>query len=503
MRCKKFGRICDGYEIKKTTFRPSLPRKPKTVTGPRSLLPIGLAPIQYSSPVPITISFQDELQERYFHLFHSETASEISGGFGSELWGRLVPQACHDEPCILHCAVGLSALSKAFKSRSSKTLYHTAEPHHQYALQQYGKALKGIREVIARGGNSPRTVLIAALLIFCFENFHGDVRLALTNVQSAVELMHDWLGNNVPRSKSPGLSSTPSFVEDSIVTAFTRLDVHLLSWIDSPHPIRGSILQYASPNISPVPTIFKTLQEACISWEHIAYGVFQFLASIPETKRRCERSPHNDIYDEHGNQFVESPAAVELRCWSAAFKPLFDQSRTSDIEQEFLSVSLIRVHALTLEIALRSTFFNPKEVHLYSIFLPEYCEIIALCREVAQHPRFVKGFVFDTAIVPILFLIVTKCPDRAVRQEALSILEMASPRREGVWDSSMVLRIGQDLMRFEEENDIMHDSEGVKVHLNCLNTTFQLPKPRSSEQQESLAMLNYFCDYMIDHRAYC
>jgi hypothetical protein len=492
--------MCDGYEIKKISTPPPLPKKARLATGPRNLLPISLAPIKLAS-LPVSISFQDELQERYFHLFHNETATELSSGFGSELWGRLVPQACHDEPCILHCAVALSALSKAFRLRSAKTLLHTTEAHHQYALQQYGKALKGVREVIARGQNSLRTVLIAALLIFCFENFHGDVRLALTNVQSAVELMHGWLANNVARSTSPGFSPAPSVVDDSIVTAFTRLDVHLMSWVDSPHPIRGSILQYAAPNTRPIPTTFKTLQEASTCFEHVVNQAFQFLRTIPETRRQCEGFPYNDIYDENGNQFVESYAAVELCSWSAAFKPLFDQTRGQEVELEFQCASLLRTHALILEIAMQSAFFNPKEVRLYGVFLPEYCEIVALCRKVAQHPLFVKSFVFDSGIVSSLFVVVTKCPDRAVRQEALSILKMATPRREGVWDSSMVLRIGQDLMKFEEENDAVQVSDGVQVHLNCLSTTFQLPKASKTEPQGSLAMLNYFYDYMADqHR---
>ena len=118
--------MCDGYEIKKVSTPSSLPKRARLVTGPRNLLPTSFAPIKLA-PLPISISFQDELQERYFHLFHNETASELSGGFGSELWGRLVPQACHDEPCILHCAVGLSALSKAFRLRSAKTPLHTTK----------------------------------------------------------------------------------------------------------------------------------------------------------------------------------------------------------------------------------------------------------------------------------------------------------------------------------------------------------------------------------------
>ena len=285
------------------------------------------------------------------------------------------------------------------------------------------------------------------------------------------------------------------------MTAFTRLDVHLLSWMDRPHPIRGSILQYASRNVKSVPDVFKTLQEACCYFEQIVNRVFLFLGSVPKIIQQQKSNVPNGIYDESGNQFVESPAAAELRRWSTAFKPIFVQCRSSNVERALLSASLLRSHALTFKIALRSAFFDPREVHLYGVNLPEYCEIVALCREVADHPQFSRSFVFDTGIVSTLFVVVTKCLDLAVRKEALSILKMAMPRREGVWDSSMVFKIGEDLIRLEEGGELANMRDAVEVHLNYVNTTFQLPKPKSSEQQ-SLAMLNYFCDYMADQRVY-
>lgn len=178
-RCAKFGRVCDGYIAKKTSI-PSSKKRPTT----QPLGPLTLAPRTISFPprVPIKLLFSDEQEERYFEIFHEETAAALSGGFDTPLWNPIVLQACQDEPCILHCAVAISALDKACKVKSIESLGHTSEIHHRYALQQYSKALKGVREVILKRENSLRTALIASLLIFCFENFYGDVWLALTNV---------------------------------------------------------------------------------------------------------------------------------------------------------------------------------------------------------------------------------------------------------------------------------------------------------------------------------
>jgi hypothetical protein len=60
IRCGKFGRICDGYEIK--TICTPQPTAPKPSSRNRQLLPITLAPLVPLHPgprLPTTISFQD------------------------------------------------------------------------------------------------------------------------------------------------------------------------------------------------------------------------------------------------------------------------------------------------------------------------------------------------------------------------------------------------------------------------------------------------------------
>ena len=233
MRCSRSGRTCDGYDrnINPPARRPA--RKPLPLR--RILLPIVRGPEPSLSNVPISMSFQDDLEARYFRFFYQETADALDGGFDGPLFKTIVLKACHDQPCILHGTVAIAALDRACKERSSSPS-KSSEDHHRYALCQYSKALKGVREAISEGMDSLRTTLIASLLIYCFENFHGDTRLALTNVQGAVKLMHAFLESyGGPRG---GLSPAPDVVEDCLVQAFARLDVHLQSWIDFPQPSR-------------------------------------------------------------------------------------------------------------------------------------------------------------------------------------------------------------------------------------------------------------------------
>jgi hypothetical protein len=180
----------------------------------------------------------------------------------------------------------------------------------------------------------------------------------------------------------------------------------------------------------------------------------------------------------------DPPVAKELREWTAAFKPVLANARSPAGHLDFVGALTLLVHALTLELSLRSYFFNETDIHPYDIFLPEHCEIVALCKSVAEHHQFVKSFIFDTGIVGSLFMVIAQCRDRMLREEAISVLKNASPRREGVWDALMFARVGEAMLNYEEEDDEMKEKNWVEIHLACLNTSIQFPKPPVGENLE-------------------
>lgn len=424
----------------------------------------------------------DENEERYFRMFHEETAGSLSGGFDSPLWNRIVLQACHDEPCILHCAVAISALDRACKVKNIKGLTDTAESHHRYALQQYSKALRELREVVNYRQNSLRTVCIASILIFCFESFHGDLRLALANVRSTVDLMHSWLTQNSRCKSAKSFSPNPHIIEDSLIAAFVRLDVHLMSWVDAPETRRTSILVYAVTEPSPIPSTFRSVIEAKTHFEHISNRIFKYLADVRDIKNGVDGSVQNWVYGVNGKAFEESLVSVELRCWMSAFDPLLKGAS----EVDFVGANTLRIHALTLSASLRSAFFSSApNSSQFDIFLPEYCEIVALARRISTHPTFVKSFVFDAGIVPSLFIVAAKSRDVMLKREVIEVLKRASPRREGLWDALMVAKIGEELLRFESECEQVKTRKWMQIHLQCVCTTFFLPVPEEDENLDN------------------
>jgi len=281
-----------------------------------------------------------------------------------------------------------------------------------------------------------------------------------------------------------------------------------MSWIDMPQLSRTSILTYAITEPTPIPAHFSSLFEAKTSFEHVVNRLFKYLAQIKSMKNEVDASLHNRVYDENGIPFVEPPVSIELKSWMAAHDAVLSGARKPTGAQYFVGALTVRIHALTLLISLRSVFFDEGvKSKAHDVFLPEYCEIVALAREVSSHPSFVKSFVFDAGIVPSLFVVVTKCGDKMVRREAISILRDCSPRREGVWDALMVARIAEEVERFGDELEMTREGEKrnegrnnkwVEIHLTCLSMTFVLPAPPDEGDEEGRAMWSESRKYLLD-----
>ena len=470
-RCKSFGRVCDGYEIKKIKTPDPLP------TRNRSLLPIKSAPVNPPSLIPVAIAFEDETQGQYFRFFYEVTSAGLSGGIDNPAWDQTMLQACCDEPCILQCVVALGALDRASKSKDSESLQQISDSHHQYALQQYGKALNGMQDLVARGPDSTRNVLIASLAVFAFENFHGDTRLALRNVKSALELMHHWLESRPREQDLRRLSPVPDFAEDALEAMFTRLEVHILSWTVGSQTIKP---RFKPPpfHSQHMPMVFTSLIEARHRLDQITTRAYGFLESVLQDQRSRPSSRNvtpdlnRETFVDNKSRYADPPVARELRAWKSALEPILQSSRSPAGDHDFVGASTLRAQAIILDTGIRSALLpssNSTSPHLYDIFLPEYCEVVALCRSVATHPRFVKTFVFDGKILPLLFAVFMTCRDRVLRKEVIMVWKLTSPRREGIWDSTLLVQIGEGLLKAEEEIDEVKKRNKVLEQLQHLD----------------------------------
>lgn len=524
IKCVRAGRQCDGYPPPKrfgdgtvTAIAP----KPGTVLAPKEngVLIIArprLAPVRVSestalSPtlhVPGGYSF-DEKEGQYFQVFRTRTASELSGFFDSDFWTRSVLQESHWEASIRHAVVALGALYKTLEAASEsppgspQSHYdaETAPDHYCFALVQYGKAIKRLRESLEkRESRSKRTVLISIVLFTCFQSFTGDHKAAIFQVQSGLRLLEELNPEGKPQPNGSGA------VEDELVQMFTRLAIQAKSYDMAFHFPAPYVIQLSpklpptsprSPSIqsdagstisvdSQIPEQFTTSQEARSSLDSVTERIMRFNEALSS----FYAGPNNILpssIKSHGIGY-----RTQLHQWGEAFEPLLRNRRGAGVSiTERAGIDVLKmIHIMTTVLFLMG--FSTAETD-FDNFLPEFRQIVDLAKEVVvdeertiaeakcgdpKHCRHRRGhsgthmqfpgittrgfkpdgsyshikasFALDLGIVPPLFVVATKCRDRMLRREAIALL-ISTPRREGMWDSLLCGKVGEWIMEVEEQ----------------------------------------------------
>jgi hypothetical protein len=454
--------MCGGYPSEEDNPPPKEPPPPVA----RRLLSKAVQEFSFPSnsssiePPPVWLLFQDEAAYHYFCLFRDKTSIELSAGFEPTLWNRLVLQAC-DNPSILQLTIATAALSKA----QEQDLWEVERSaHHQYALQQYGKALSGIQQMVTSGQDTMRVALIAALLIFCFESLLGDTIRAVTPIQSSLDLIFKRLSTmsrpyRNSRTKPRG-SPASAPIDEELLWAFMRLDGPSLTLLSSrestPSPPTNRIFTLAfHEDEFYIPSGFATISEARLYLEDIKWRV------LPETQTPPEQpegsSPPNlEKMRSKLKHWYSSPVTActsslnsQYAQWHHAFEPLLEYSMTPAGESTFIAAATLHIQALSNDMVISGFGWNTAGKNMNSYMCAN--TIVALSRRLVEHPNFVKGFVFDIGIIPALVIILMLCPDRALKKETTSILRDMVPRREGVWDSRIVAEAGERILAEDEE----------------------------------------------------
>lgn len=484
--------------------------------------------------LPAGVVFQDEREYQYFCHFRDTTAVEFASGFEPTLFNTFVLRAC-DNPSIRQLVVATAALSIAVKTPPLRLWNPTNDHHHQYALQQYGQALKGIRETVAGGQDSTRIALISALLIFCLESLHGDLGRAVTHVESAVEMINKRL-SDLPQphyfSRRGSMGTHPGApIDNELLMAYMRLDRPSLALMarhkGSPAIETNQIFNklFSTEHLE-IPGGFSTIAEARVCLEDILWRVLPTNTpprDIPALWEEGSEAAYPDFqwipyqlrqwYQLSDLPNVSKHLCYRLAQWHDAFSPLLNYAISPIGESLFIPAAIMHIQALSTELIItgffplssaeprgsslsspRSSSFTdihsgfsgessssrtasltvpevsfprPRASSQRSSPTPSFVEMnlfptvhacLQFSRQLATHPRFSKGFVFETGVIPSLSMISMMCPDRQLRKDAVQVLRSMAPRREGIWDSRVCAEAGDRLLARE---DVQGSSEMI------------------------------------------
>lgn len=489
-------------------------RAPSKVIMPKVLAPIApkIAP---STPIDAPSKIGDdlwptpfagdlgELEYRYFRFFHEKTVSRLSGYLDEALWHRLVLQACGNEPSIRHAVIAIGALDMALESGEISPNGKRPSPppleesrskavsHHQFALQQYAKAIKQMRDTLSEPRSDMRNTLLACLLFVCFETFHANNHLALDEAQSGLKMVNGWLPQFVKQgalytNHVPGPRSPASYViEDELIHAFARLDLIMLS---NEEPLAKS--PKARPSILDVcrlmPQTFLSVEEARMYWDLMWRQTLQYIANgtgwssilglEASDRLRSGEFWESSFHDSRqGCDEREEDYIGGLSQWSRAFEPLFIDSQRHANQKDFAAATSLALQHKACQLAIAGGFRG--EMY-YDSHLKTFKEILSLSERLIlyisdREPADRAIISLEHLVTGSIYMVARMCRDRSTRLKAISMLQ-ASPRREGTWDSVLMAKIATISMQIEED----HCAEGYfvpeRARIKAVKTKFNM-----------------------------
>lgn len=351
---------------------------------------------------------------------------------------------CHSERAVIHGVVALSALHEDLEVRGAPlSREDLRNRHHRFALCQYGRSLALLNERRYSQDPKLRDVLLTCCLLFmAFDLLRGQYDSALLHLKQGLAILQEWFRS--PGNDTSAFNSTMACVEESLLTAMTRLETQSIFFGLTP------LDTLARPVLTDGNASFTSLPEARQALDQILARATRYLASTynyPLEERLPER--HSELVQ------TQNQIKFELESYAkrlAVSTTLLSNSRD---KKEQRGLDLIHLHHVTFTILVENAFTGANQ-DTYNHYLDRFKQALALSRRISdsfqEDPAGSRPtLLFDMGIIPSLFLICWKCHDLQLRLQALELLE-AWPHREGLWDSQLMVIFARQLIQVELES---------------------------------------------------
>jgi hypothetical protein len=412
--------------------------------------------------------------EARYHRYYCDVISlRITGDFRSSLWRQLIPQAGEVEPSIKHAIIALGALSKSTNNPGASW-----DPHHEYALIQYDKALKSMRAAMRGQDRNYRNILMSCILVFCFESQEGHLASASAHASSAVSLLFQCAvdqGGHKSR-RHPSHCAQRFSIEEDLHAAFSNLDLQALLLLDNrPAHLHRELVEGMTAAVNEMPTEFVDLKDCRAFLQVIMRRNFHFISASTlqiqdqelKVDSRSQTVAEFHPRDNVGSKLVSAlptsrnvPMALkeqrdrymaDICQWKCASDHLFQRIALSENGvQNFVSVNLLKIHAAMNTVLLSHTFSRETE---YDVYLPEFRLITELSTTI--YPYLISPtslmYRFDLGIIAALFQVGVHCRNSETRHQAVDLMLRSPGYREGIWDATFLGKVSEAAMQIEEE----------------------------------------------------
>ncbi|KAH7418859.1 hypothetical protein BKA64DRAFT_701349 [Cadophora sp. MPI-SDFR-AT-0126] len=501
-RCGRFGVQCDGYPNKVEKVKP----KPAIrAIVPKNVVPEPTLLVHQIRRGP---DFSGEDEARYFRYYCEDVAPQLSGPYETALWDRIIPQAVESEPIIRHAVIAVAALNK---SRVAAGVGKAAKsnPHHQFALLQYGKALKKIRENLEDDFENPRRSLMACALVFCLESMQGFHISASSHASVAVTLLGKWC------AKYKGTYAHYHTIEPDICHGLSELDLQSLMFLNNrPTSVHREMCEIAQDVFRIMPLILPNLHYCFLYWQLIMKHCWHFMAAAQgelsseelfEVSGTTDTSAFTDF--PRNNTWcvvLEPPATLQrqrdaclenIRRWEVASQGLMEEAlNAGNLSDDYLLAAMIRIHVAMTKVGLGGTFLTNEMG--YDRYINEYNTIVSHAEPIvfalAARDKGSK-FVFNLGILPALCQVGMRCRQKDIRGRAIDLLLSCPNFSEGCWQSGSIgqwthrLRVMEE--RGADEDGVVAESKRILLPGSSISMYQNISQVRWTQWSEEMGQL--------------
>ncbi|KAK7427976.1 hypothetical protein QQZ08_005589 [Neonectria magnoliae] len=537
------------------------PRRVRQRITQRNALSLASSPTKYQPSLSLRLP---PTEGPYFESFRTHTANELSGYFDFEFWTRRVLQECHHEPAIKHAVIALGALYQTLEQTSepenrgssgSNPHQQAVMRHWQIAVKRYSDACNALVGLNSQDQKSTKTLIMANVLLACFDSFIGDHRQAINQIQTGLGLLDRLRTQQHDRVLASPSTPIEDPLEEELVTMFTRLAIQAKSYdmafhFPQPYVIRLTSSQTSSPSAtgsspgssgvaSPPPTEplgipenFTSLLEARLACDKLNERIMRYIEGLYAIKTDLKGTLPKSWWD-YGLEFKN-----QIETWGDAFENLFHSRHSLSVpSQEKAAIAALKMLQINSQV-LYLMMFSDQESD-FDAFLPQFQTIVDLGVEIVadeerraaarccpnpaecqhhhkhqqQHqqpgsifsgpgyiaPHIKPRFSADLGIIAPLFVVATKCRDPVTRRQAIQLLR-SSARRESMWDSQMVAHISTWVMNIEESESLASDEHPI-TH----DGTRQIPRSIPEKQRVMIRAVDFdlrarFADVQVGTR---
>lgn len=381
-----------------------------------------------------------------FYVFYSHTVPQVSSSFDRTFWTVDVARASLSQPAIWHAILAMTAmhLKPDIYQGAPETRTYTDDDY-VFAVTHYNKAVKYLIDMARKEDidYTTREVLLMANILFtstCV--LGGDSKELMVHAQHGLQLFYDWKLWEDDKHTS-GRQVSPLLTKASVVPLMNRLEGQYIRCGGPRHwhgtgkvrdgldaPFTSSLEAYL--DLQPLMSGFLALCQSGALYKH-PVDCPRPLVDIRMLYRRA------------------------IDAWMVKYKHL-QRYRQQKSEEPLVQEFTLKIWLISIKVLLLS---GTEQVELgWDKYTTAFEDIVSCAESIATKTRRNDlhspdiADLYSPSMCEALHFVADRCRNARIRKRAISLMKEL-PRKEGMWDSRLLVAMAEARMELEEAGPLL------------------------------------------------